>query len=52
LLARPPPPEIAKQLNAPRPQYVPIPPKYEKPDTSDLAVQVENGKKPFDIELR
>jgi hypothetical protein len=48
----PPPPGIAKQLGGPRTKYVPIPGKYERPDTSGLAVEVELGKKPFDIELR
>ena len=48
----PPPPAIAKQLGGPRTKYVPIPAKYEQPDTSGLAVEVERGKKSFDIELQ
>jgi len=47
----PPPPGIAKQLGGPRTTYVPIPPKYEQPDTSGLAFDVERGTKPYDIVL-
>jgi hypothetical protein len=49
---KPPPPEIAKSVKAPQRTYVPIPAKYEKPDTSGLAFDVEKGQKPFDIELQ
>jgi hypothetical protein len=48
----PPPPAIAKQLGGPRTKYVPIPEKYEKPETSGLSVEAERGKKPYDIELK
>src|SRR5262245_20911883 len=48
----PPPPAIAKQLGGPRTRYVPIPPKYEQPDSSGLTVEVEQGKKLFDIPLQ
>jgi hypothetical protein len=47
----PPPPAIAKQLGGPRTKYVPIPEKYERPDSSGLTVEVERGKKLYDIEL-
>jgi hypothetical protein len=47
----PPPPGIAKQLGGPRTKYVPIPDKYERPESSGLTVEVERGKKQFDIEI-
>jgi hypothetical protein len=48
----PPPPAIAKQLGGPRTKYVPIPPKYEQPETSGLAIEVERAKTLFDMELQ
>jgi len=39
----PPPPAIAKQMGGLRPKYVPIPPKYEKPETSGLQYDVKEG---------
>jgi hypothetical protein len=48
----PPPPGMAKMMNAPLPKYVAIPEKYEQPTTSGLAIDVEKGKKPWDIELQ
>jgi hypothetical protein len=39
----PPPPEIAKQLGGPRTKYVPIPEKYERPETSGLQFDVKKG---------
>jgi hypothetical protein len=47
----PPPPGIAKQLGGPRTKYVPIPDKYERPDSSGLVVEVERSPKQFDIEI-
>jgi len=47
-----PPPAIAKQYGGPKPVYVPIPEKYETPEKSGLAIEVEKGKKPWDIELQ
>jgi hypothetical protein len=47
----PPPPAIAKQLGGPRTKYVPIPDKYERPETSGLVVDVERSPKQFDIEI-
>src|SRR5262245_29550919 len=48
----PPPPAMAKQMGGPRAQYVPIPAKYEKPDTSGLSVEVRDRKVvTFDIEM-
>jgi hypothetical protein len=47
-----PPPAIAKQLGGPQSKYVPIPEQYEKPGTSGLTVEVEKGKKLFDIPLQ
>src|SRR5262249_45310367 len=41
----PPPAGIAKMLGGPRTKYVPIPTKYEKPETSGLAFEVERGGK-------
>ncbi len=47
-----PPPAIAKQLGGPRAKYVPIPAKYEKPDTSGLSVDVRDGKvTTLDVEM-
>jgi hypothetical protein len=48
----PPPPGIAKQIGGPRTKYVPIPAKYEKPDTSELTVEVEKGAKEWNVELK
>jgi hypothetical protein len=48
----PPPPGMAKMMNAPLPKYVPIPEKYEQPDTSGLTFEVEKTAKPWDIELQ
>jgi hypothetical protein len=47
----PPPPAIAKQLGGPRTKYVPIPDRYERTESSGLSVEVERGKKLFDIEI-
>jgi hypothetical protein len=48
----PPPPAIAKQLGGPRTKYVPIPPKYEKPETSGLQRDVKEGvNEEWNIEL-
>jgi hypothetical protein len=48
-----PPKEIAKVIKpGGRPVYVPIPAKYEKPESSGLTVEVQKGKNPFDIELQ
>jgi hypothetical protein len=47
-----PPPGIAKQLGGPRIKYVPTPEKYAKPDSSELQVDVQDGRAvTFDIEL-
>jgi hypothetical protein len=48
----PPPPGMAKMMNAPQPKYVEIPRKYEQPDSSGLTFEVEKGAKPWDIELQ
>jgi hypothetical protein len=48
----PPPPGLAKMMNGPQAKYVEIPKKYEQPDTSTLAFEVEKGAKPWDIELQ
>jgi hypothetical protein len=48
----PPPAGLAKMMGGPRAAYVPIPQKYEKPDTSGLVFDVEKGKKSWDIELQ
>ncbi len=45
----PPPPGMAKQMSGPRTKYVPIPAKYEKPESSELSIEVEKGTKTFDI---
>jgi hypothetical protein len=48
-----PPKDIAKLIKpGGRPVYVPIPAKYEKPESSGLTVEVQKGENPFDIELR
>jgi hypothetical protein len=47
----PPPAGIAKQLGGPRTKYVPIPEKYERVESSGLAVEVQRGKKEFNIEM-
>jgi hypothetical protein len=48
----PPPPAIAKQLGGPRTKYVPIPPKYERPESSGLHYDVQKGvNEPWEIEL-
>jgi hypothetical protein len=48
----PPPAGLAKQMGGPRPVYVPIPEKYEKPDTSELSVEVKDGRVvTYNIEL-
>jgi hypothetical protein len=48
-----PPKEIAKLIKpGGRPVYVPIPAKYEKPESSGLTVEVRKGENPFDIELQ
>ena len=48
----PPPKGMEKMMGGPRLHYVPIPDKYEKPDTSDLRVDVAEGKKEWNIELQ
>src|SRR5262245_60847108 len=48
-----PPKAIAKQIKpGGRPVYVPIPAKYEKPESSGLNLEVQKGHNPFDIELQ
>jgi hypothetical protein len=48
-----PPKDIAKLIKpGGRPVYVPIPAKYEKPESSGLSVEVQKGNNPFDIELQ
>jgi len=48
----PPPPAIAKQLGGPRTKYVPIPAKYEKPESSGLHYDVKKGAQEWEIELK
>ena len=48
----PPPPALDKQLGGPRLRYVPIPPRYERPDTSGLSLEVRRGRASFDIDLQ
>jgi hypothetical protein len=47
----PPPPGMAKQMGGPRPVYVPIPEKYERPDSSGLTFDVKKGTSSWDIPL-
>jgi hypothetical protein len=47
---KPPPPNM--KVGGGRPVYVPIPGKYEKPDTSGLTYTAEQKKDEWNIELR
>jgi hypothetical protein len=48
----PPPKGMEKQMGGSRLHYVPIPDRYEKAATSDLSVDVSEGKKEWNIELK
>ncbi|AMV29612.1 hypothetical protein VT84_34780 [Gemmata sp. SH-PL17] len=47
----PPPAGMAKMMGGPKMHYVPIPDKYEKAETTDLSVDVIDGKKEWKITL-
>ncbi|QJX00626.1 hypothetical protein [Frigoriglobus tundricola] len=44
-----PPKELAKQILVARPVYVPIPSKYEKPDSSGIEVEIKKGDNLFEL---
>ena len=46
-----PPAGLAKQMGGPRPVYVPIPDKYERPDSSGLSFDVVKGTSDWPIVL-
>jgi hypothetical protein len=47
----PPPAGLAKQMGGPRPVYVPIPDRYEKPESSGLTFEVVKGTSDWPIVL-
>ncbi len=46
-----PPKELAKQIHVARPVYVPIPTKYEKPESSGLEVEIKRGENAIELSV-